>query len=239
MSNLGKNPLQVYYDIKGYPDDSDNMPELLDANTKLKFLFGDIVEQLAILLARSAGHTVTNEQRVVDVDGVLGSIDCLIDEELVDVKSASTRGLLKFASEKELRQDDPFGYIKQISGYATGMGKDRAYFWAIGKETGDMRLCRVRTDEVGEDIQRLRETLSSDLPPYRCANDRPEGSSGNRRLASPCTYCTHKRECWKDSNNGEGLRVFKYSSGPKHLTEVVRLPDVPEITKEFQRKRPK
>ena len=49
------------------------------------------------------------------------------------------------------------------------------------------------------------------------------------KLPSECTWCAHKFECHKDSNDGKGLRVFKYSNGFTYLTEIKRLPKVEEV----------
>ena len=63
--------------------------DLLAPSTRIKFLYGHILEDLLILLSRVAGHTVTEEQKQVDVEGIKGHQDCKIDGELVDCKSAS------------------------------------------------------------------------------------------------------------------------------------------------------
>jgi hypothetical protein len=49
------------------------------------------------------------------------------------------------------------------------------------------------------------------------------------QLAKGCTWCKYKHECHKDSNDGNGLRTFRYSTGYKYLTEVVVEPKVDEI----------
>ena len=56
-----------------------------------------------------------------------------------------------------------------------------------------------------------------------------DGSSGNRKLDVGCSYCAYKVDCWKDSNNGTGLRKFIYANGPRYLTQVAKKPDVPEV----------
>jgi hypothetical protein len=43
-------------------------------------------------------------------------------------------------------------------------------------------------------------------------------------------YCNYKNDCWSDSNEGNGLRIFKYSNGLKYFTKVVSEPRVEEIT---------
>ena len=51
------------------------------------------------------------------------------------------------------------------------------------------------------------------------------------KIARGCTWCRHKFECHADSNEGQGLRVFKYSKGYTYLTQTVKTPNVLEVTK--------
>jgi len=177
---------------------------------------------------------VTDEQRGVEVDGVKGSLDCLIDGEVVDVKSASTRGMSKFGSISDLIRDDPFGYERQVSGYSTALGRKRGFLFAVGKEQGTLKLLEVPTCDVHEKIKELRESLERDEPPVKCYEPVEDGKSGNLKLPVGCSYCPHKFECHKDTNEGEGLRTFIYSTGPRYLTQVKRVPDVYEVKKESQ-----
>ena len=50
------------------------------------------------------------------------------------------------------------------------------------------------------------------------------------KLAKGCVYCRHKFECHADANDGKGLRVFKYSTGYRYLTQVPKPPNVIEVT---------
>lgn len=223
FSNLGKDELQLYYDINGYPEGSTNVPEPLLPETKLKFLYGDIVEQLVLLLAKQAGHTVSDEQRQVEIDGLKGSIDALIDGELIDVKSASGYGIRKFADEDTLRSEDSFGYVTQLSGYAQALAKDHGYFIVLDKERGGLQLCKLERDDIRPRLEYIRNVLAQQHPPKSCENTVAMGTKGNRRLVSPCTYCKHKSECHP------GLRVFEYASGRTYLTKVVEEPRVKEV----------
>ena len=72
--------------------------------------------------------------------------------------------------------------------------------------------------------------MEQDTPPDRCYSDAVDGASGNRKLAFGCFYCEHKRTCWSDSNEGKGLRVFKYANGNRYLTQVGKTPNVEEVT---------
>lgn len=230
FSNLGKPDRQIWFQA--------NRPELaekMSAKTFFKFLYGDVIEQLLLFLAKEAGHTVEHEQAEVEVDGIKGHIDARIDGIVVDVKSASPYSYKKFF-DGTLFENDPFGYIGQLSSYGTTVepGKPAAFLVA-DKVHGDIGLSEVSEEVVAkynvpERIDHLKRVIESPELPPRCYEDIPEGKSGNRKLGVNCSYCPFKKECWKDANNGRGLRTFLYYKGPVFLTNVEREPDVPEIT---------
>ena len=226
LSSIGKPTRQLWYDKH-----SNSEARPLAPSTRIKFLYGHILEDLLILLSRVAGHTVTEEQKEVEVEGIKGHQDCKIDGILVDCKSASGYAFKKFANNK-LADDDPFGYIAQISAYSEGNGVKEAYFLAIDKQHGNIALTRVHDMEMinaKERVQYLKGALESKTIPDRCYSDIPEGVSGNRKLAIGCVFCPHKRECWSDANNGQGLRAFKYEKGTTYLSHVAKEPRVQEI----------
>ena len=226
LSSIGKPTRQLWYDRH-----SSSEARPISSATRIKFLYGHILEDLLILLSRASGHTVTEEQKQVDVEGIKGHQDCKIDNVLVDCKSASGYAFKKFANNR-LADDDPFGYIAQISAYSEGNGVKEACFLAIDKQHGNIALTRVHDLEMidaKERVQYLKNVLESKTVPNRCYSDIPEGSSGNRKLAIGCVFCPHKRECWSDANNGKGLRAFKYEKGTAYLTQVYKEPRVQEI----------
>jgi hypothetical protein len=228
LSAIGKPARQLWYE-----KNSKEEPKPLESNTRIKFLYGHLLEDVLILLARLSGHVVTDLQKQVNVHGIVGHQDCVIDGVLVDCKSASGKSFQKFANDN-LATDDPFGYIAQISAYAEGNGVDEAAFLAIDKQHGSICLTRVHSMEminVKERIKYLKEAVEKDSPPDRCYSDLPDGASGNRKLAIGCLYCSHNRTCWSDANEGKGLRVFNYSNGKRYLTQVKKEPNVEEITK--------
>ena len=228
MSNVGKPDRQLWYEFH-----SDGSKEELEPHTLLKFLIGDIYEATLLFLAKCAGHDVQDEQKEVEVNGIKGHIDAVIDGHVVDVKSASTYAFKKFKY-GTLAEDDPFGYIDQIGGYCTAMGLPGA-FLAGDKQNGHLALLKVPQEDteglrVEERIEHLKEVVVAETPPERCYEPQPEGQSGNMALAIGCSYCPHKFRCWADANGGVGVRTFLYSTGPKHLIEVVKEPKVPELT---------
>lgn len=230
LSAIGRPLRQLWYDSRNTPKNGG-----ITGQVKFKFLYGDILEELILFLAVEAGHTVEDLQRTVEVDGVPGHIDCRIDGVLVDVKSCSPRSFLKFKN-GQLREDDPFGYIYQLSSYWSQIPAERAGFLAIDKVSGElcfMELTREdrRTDgEVRERITAVRSALASDVEPARCYEPRPlskTDKSGNLVLGVGCSYCDHRNHCWRDANGGQGLKTYFYSTGPKHFVHIEKEPRVP------------
>lgn len=229
MSVLGKPPRQLWYDRF-----SPKKTKSYDASLNIKFLYGHILEHLLLYLAELTGHKIGDQQKKVEIDNIKGHIDATVDGEVCDVKSASSFSFKKFKT-GELVGDDPFGYHAQLSGYETGMGTNKGGFLVMDKSSGD--VCFYKPDELAKPnvttlIKTLQDTLKSDTPPDRCYQ-LSETKGGNKSLPIGCQFCAHKWECYKDANDGKGLRVFKYSNKFVYLAEVNRQPNVEEITKNF------
>lgn len=191
----------------------------LSAPTRIKFLFGTILEELLLFFAKVAGHTVKDEQAEVDVFGVKGHIDATIDDELVDAKSASTFSFRKFR-DHTLLFDDSFGYLSQLGAYGSRIGNGRNHFLAIDKQHGHIALDSHDKDERDWEkyVESKRASLASPVPPRRAYEDEKDGESGNRKLGLACSYCDFKAECWP------GVRAFDYSGKPRFLTVVSKPP---------------
>ena len=225
LSTIGRPDRQLWYDFKKPHN------EPLAPSTRIKFLYGYILEELLIMLASISGHKVTQQQKQVQVEGIKGHQDCFIDGVLVDCKSASGRGYTKFKY-NNLSSDDPFGYISQISAYAEGNGVEEAGFLVINKSTGEICYTKVHSLEMinaKERIQRIKKVVKSDVPPDKCYEAIPDGKSGNYRLDTGCVYCNYKYDCWSDANDGKGLRIYKYSTGQRYFTHIEKEPNVEEV----------
>ena len=224
MSNIGKPSCQTWHEI------NKSSKEPLTPDTRIKFLFGDIVEALLIFLTKERGHKVTHEQHEVKVDGIKGHLDCKIDDVTIDIKSASSYSFKKF-KEGTLSNNDPFGYIAQVSGYAHAEEDNEAGFLVMDKQLGKVTYMPVHEMDmidVPKRIKELKKIVEADTP-VRCFDAIPDGKSGNMKLDINCSYCPYKDTCWSDANDGKGLRLFIYSNGPRWLTHVERTPDVKEI----------
>lgn len=228
LSAIGKPDRQQWYSANKYGK------EKLQPHTYIKFMYGHMTEELILFLTRMAGHTVEDEQKLCEVEGVKGSMDARIDGRLIDVKSASTYSFKKF-KDATLAYDDPFGYIAQIKAYAYSEG-DTKYGWlAIDKQNG--HLCYLEYDEedtqapvydfikydIAERVRHVKKVVEQPEPPALCYDSVDDGKSGNKKLAIGCSYCSYKAHCYPT------LRGFIYSTGVRFLSTVVNEPKVPEI----------
>lgn len=226
MSSLGtKCDRKLWY--------NSNIPEAAEPfspETRFKFLYGDILEELVLFLAKEAGHSVEGAQDTLTISEVKGHRDAVVDGVVVDVKSASSFSFKKF--ENHLTSDnDSFGYLDQLGAYLYAskddpkvVHKDRAAFIAIDKTLG--HICVDVQPNTGKDYDKFVEDKKAlvaqpELPP-RGFTDEPDGKSGNRKLCTECSYCSFKQTCWPN------LQTYIYSTGPRFLTNVGREPNVPK-----------
>jgi hypothetical protein len=235
-----------------YHVNSESDGEPLTASTLNKFIYGDITESYILGLCKAAGHDVAGLQDTVDVCGIRGSRDCVIDGMLFDVKSAASQSFTKF-DKGTLRDNDLFGYISQLSTYLYGSQsdplvkyKDKAGFLAFDKQHGhiavDIYDLSEELEKKEQEVLRKQHIVNEMEPPERPKwenwvynrkekkyellekeEDWTDGAYGNRKLSPTCSYCKWKHECW------DNLRGFIYSGKPRWLTKVVYEPKVPEI----------
>ena len=227
MSNIGKKERQLWFDMK-----TEGTPERMPPSLFIKFLYGHLLEEIVLFLIKLSGHTVTSEQKEVTVSGIKGHMDCVIDGEVVDIKTASGFAFKKF-KDGTLAENDIFGYMAQLAGYEAAEGTSNGGFLALNKESGELALYKPDNFDkpnIKKKIRDVKAAVKLDKPPNLCYNPIPDGKSGNMQLPRECVYCRHKFECHKDSNEGKGLRVFKYSNGLRYLTQVPKVPNVIEVT---------
>lgn len=225
MSNVGRAPRQLWFEKNS---------EIINApspSTQIKFLYGHLLEEIVLMLARISGHVVTDEQKEAELNGITGHMDCKIDGEVVDIKTASKFAFKKFQN-GTLADEDNFGYLSQLACYEASEGTENGGFLVLNKESGE--LCLYRPDDmekpnIKETIDDIISTVNSNDIPDKCFEPIPDGKKGNMKLPKQCNWCSYKFECHKDANDGEGLRAFKYSNGVVYLTHVESEPNVEEI----------
>lgn len=215
-----------------YKINQTNDAEKLQPSTLLKFFFGDMIEELALTIAKAAGHDVQGMQDRLDVHGIIGRRDAVIDGMTVDVKSASPYAFKKF-KEGNLREDDPFGYISQLSSYVYAAkddplvtNKTAGAFLVIDKVNGHICLDVYDFEEEfktkEQEMLNAKEMVAGPIPEDRIPPVPQSKTSPNTKLSMACSYCEFRKVCWPEA------RTYIYSTGPLHLIDVVNEPRVPE-----------
>ena len=231
LSNIGRDDRVLWNVVNG------TEKEEIKPATYIKFMYGHLIEEMLLFMTRMAGHEVSDEQRVCEVEGIKGHMDCKIDGLVVDVKSASAFGFKKF-KDGTLAMDDAFGYVDQIKAYAHACGETEFGWLAMDKANGHLAVLKYDLEDtqapihehikgdIRERIKHVKEMVKGDEPTELCTETVPDGKSGNKKLGIKCSYCQYKKHCYPE------LRAFAYSYGPKFLSEVVNEPRVQEINLE-------
>ncbi len=223
LSKMGEVcPCQLWHSV--------NTPELAEPYqpwAKIKFTYGHILEALAIVMAKAAGHEVTGEQDECTLDGIKGHRDCVIDGCIVDIKSINSLGFQKVKA--GLTSTDIFlrDYLDQLDGYTVAsyedplvQVKDKAYILFIDKVKGHLHLYehRIREASIRQRVNQYKRIVLQSEPPACTCETVSDGESGNIKLGLKGSYNPYKHCCKPE------LRTFIYSDGPRYLTRVVRRP---------------
>ena len=231
LSNIGRTDRYLWNHFNGTEG------EKILPHTYVKFMYGHLIEEMLLFLTRMAGHSVTDEQKVCNVEGIVGHMDCKIDGVVTDVKSASSFGFKKF-KDGSLAFDDAFGYVDQIKAYAYSEGETKFGWLAMDKANGHLTYLKydledtqapvyeILKEDITERVKHVKKLVEQPEPKEWCNQPVPDGKSGNSKLSIGCSYCQFKDHCYPD------LRVFNYSYGPKFLVDVVNEPRVQEILRD-------
>lgn len=217
-----------------YKINKPGLGEPLAANMLLKFFYGDMIEELVLAMVVASGHSMKGSQDRLTVHGIRGHRDAVIDGMTIDVKSCSPYAFKKF-KEGNLRENDPFGYISQLSSYVYAAKDDplvtdktRGAFLAIDKVNGEICLDvydfteELKTKE--QEMLAAKDLVAGDIPSERIPPVPASKSSPNTKLDKSCQFCEYKKACWPN------LKMYQYSYGIEYLVHVEKPPKVPEVT---------
>ena len=210
MSNIGKPLCQLQMEKKGVKADTPPY------NTKMRFIFGDLIEALAIAILKSSGIKIDNFQKKVKYvfgeDEINGTYDVEIMDRIWDIKSASPYSFQYKFGEKggfdAMLKDDPFGYVSQGYLYAGADDKEFGGWIAINKSTGEWSVVETPINDSEhkkkaiEQAKNNAHALNTNQPFKRQFEDVEEffnrKPTGNRILAKECTFCAYKKPCWEN-----------------------------------------
>ena len=153
LSNIGRDDRYLWNHFRGVAK------EAIEPHTLVKFLYGHLIEEMLLFLTRMAGHTVTDEQKECEVEGIKGHMDCRIDGIVTDVKSTSSYGFKKF-KDGSLAFDDPFGYIDQIKAYAYSENETKFGWLAMDKQNGHLTFLQYDLEDTQAPVY---EVLKEDI----------------------------------------------------------------------------
>lgn len=204
-----------------------------------KLTYGHIIEALALTLAKDAGHRVEGEQDELELLGIKGHRDAVIDGVIVDVKSTTSYTLEK-ARRRAFSKDDAFSNLDQLDGYVLAsasdplvLDKEHGYLWYIDKTLGHMHVYEhtIRAEHIVNRITDYKAIVERESEPACTCGTQPIGQSGNVKLDVRASYSPFKYQCFPN------LRCFLYSDGPVYLTEVAKRPEyrgspIPEIDRD-------
>jgi len=225
MSNVGRPYCQLWFD-KNKPEAALPKPTTFVMN----MLLGDIIEAIFKGLLKESevkyidSEKVTLRTKNAEIDG---TFDLVIDGAVDDVKSASDWSYKnKFASYQVLKDNDAFGYVGQLAGYAKATGQKPGGWWVINKANGQFKYVPADIDLESE-IQKI-EDLADKLRAnefersYEPQIETFRGKeTGNKVLCKECTFCDYRYTCWP--NVQERPAVKSQAKEPKmvHYVQLV------------------
>ena len=216
MSGIGRPVCQQILMMQKYSKES-------SYNDIMRFLFGDLIEAVAMLVIKAAGIDVVAEQKscslVLDKENIKGTLDVIIDEngtkKVWDIKSASPYSFdHKFGNGYDkIKEDDAFGYIVQGHLYGEANNLPFGGWIVINKSTGEWAVVdapeddgseRKRVLHQAEDIIKVvkradfkKAKLKDDWETYK--KDGEIIRTKNRLMPKLCSFCEYKKHCWQDA----------------------------------------
>jgi hypothetical protein len=203
MSNVGRPSCQLWFE-KNSPEKADPLPTTFVMNMML----GDIVEAVFKGLMKEAKVKFKDSDKVsldLGETKVSGTYDLILDDAVDDIKSASDWSYRnKFESYDTLAEEDPFGYVGQLAGYAKASGKKAGGWWVVNKANGQFKYVPASNIDVDEEVKKLKTNVNVVKSNVfkRCFESVEETfrgkATGNRVLGTTCSFCRYKNSCWEN-----------------------------------------
>lgn len=220
MSSLGRPLCQQLLDRSG-------LVEEMDYNALFRFLFGDLVESVAVLIMEQAGVEIVEKQKAVSLNiagqTINGTLDLILRDEMGvekvwDVKSASEWAFkfkyTGYGGYDKIKEDDPFGYIMQGHLYGEATGLPFGGWIVINKSSGEVAMVEApdwqdedRKIYMADAEQRVKRLIDPDpdfVKPFKSEFETYKVKSevirtGNKTLPKICSMCGYRSHCWSKS----------------------------------------
>ena len=216
MSGLGKPVCQQQLGVKGHPRQG-------SYNDIMRFLFGDLIEAVAMLVMKAAGVNVVAEQKpcelILDGETIKGTLDVILDEngehKVWDIKSASPFSFdYKFRKGYDaIKEDDAFGYIMQGHLYGESNKLPFGGWIVINKSSGEWAVVPAPEDQMEErkelilqanDVVRQIKSKKFKIPftpEWETYKNKGEViRTKNKLMPKICTFCEYKSHCWSKAS---------------------------------------
>ena len=220
MSGLGRPLCQQLLDRQGIQED-------MDYNALFRFLFGDLVESVMVLIMEQADVEIVAKQKSVKLTiaghEVTGTLDLILRDEMGiekvwDVKSASEWAFkfkyTGFGGYDKIKEDDPFGYVMQGHLYGEATGLPFGGWIVVNKSSGELAMVEApdwqaedRKEYLKDAERRVKRLLDPDpkfVKPFKSEFEtyKVKGEvirTGNKTLPKICSMCGYRSHCWSKS----------------------------------------
>ena len=242
MSGLGRPLCQQLLDRRGMKED-------MDYNALFRFMFGDLVESVIVLIMEQADVEIVDKQKAVKLDiaghTVTGTLDLILRDEMGvekvwDVKSASEWAFkfkyTGFGGYDKIKEDDPFGYVMQGHLYGEATGLPFGGWIVVNKSSGEIAMVEA-PDWQEEDrkeylkdaevrVKRLLDPNPDFVKPFKSEFEtyKVKGEiirTGNKTLPKICGMCGYRSHCWSKSQLHDKV-ISKAKTPPKVWYDVLK-----------------
>tara|TARA_R100001377_G_scaffold42424_1_gene23959 strand:+ start:1346 stop:2236 length:891 start_codon:yes stop_codon:yes gene_type:complete len=242
MSGLGRPLCQQLLERSG-------LVEEMDYNALFRFLFGDLVESVAVLIMEQAGVEIVEKQKAVSLNiagqTINGTLDLILRDEMGidkvwDVKSASEWAFkfkyTGYGGYDKIKEDDPFGYIMQGHLYAEATGLPFGGWIVINKSSGEVAMVeapdwqdedrRIYMADAEKRVKRLIDPDPDFVKPFKSEFETYKVKSevvrtGNKTLPKICGMCGYRSRCWSKAQLF-GKITSKAKNPPKVWYDVLK-----------------
>ena len=242
MSGLGRPICQQILEREKHVED-------MDYNAFFRFLFGDIVESVLVLIMEQADVEIVEKQKAVSLDiagqKILGTLDLILKDEMGvdkvwDVKSASEWAFkfkyTGYGGYEKIKEDDPFGYIMQGHLYGEATGLPFGGWIVVNKSSGEVAVVEApdwqdedRKLYMADAEKRVKRLLDPDpkfVKPFKSEFETykvkgEEIRTGNKVLPKICGMCGYRSHCWSKAQLHDKV-ISKAKSPPKVWYDVLK-----------------
>jgi len=173
-----------------------------DSRSAIVFLYGDIIENMIVALAKTAGcdifATGLSQLKVpikVGDKTIIGHSDGLVFDD--GIKLFECKSMSSYAFNMFQRGEINPEYMSQINMYLEGTKLDQCMLVAFAKDSGMLgeKLITKDPEIVKDGYRRLKEVLDS-TPKKLPMREHTFDSKGH--LPWNCTFCSFYNVCWED-----------------------------------------